>query len=122
MELGGIMQQAKAMQSKMQEVHDRLAGMHVAGQSGGGLVKVIMTGRHDVKSLVIDPASLKEAAQDGQAGAEGRKVLQSMIAAAINDAVRRIEEATREEMGKMAQGFNLPPEFLQGQAGEGDEG
>ena len=105
-----IIKQAQAMQAELQQAHDELANLQVAGQAGGGLIKVVMTGRHDVKHLFIDSNTLQEAANS----AEGKKMLQELLAAAINDAVQRIEEATREKMAAMAQNFQLPQELMGG--------
>jgi nucleoid-associated protein EbfC len=103
-----IIKQAQEMQSQLQQAHDELANLQVAGQSGAGLIKVVMTGRHDVKHLFIDQGTLEQAAQT----ADGKKILQELLAAAINDAVQRIEDATREKMAAMAQRFQLPQELI----------
>lgn len=111
MDFGEIMKQTQAMQGKMQQIHDELANMKVGGQAGGGLVKVIMTGRHDIVNLFIDDQIIQDAAK----GPEGKKVLQELLAATINDAVQRIEEATKNKMAGMAQDFKLPEEFMGGE-------
>ncbi|MBB6523323.1 YbaB/EbfC family nucleoid-associated protein [Pseudoteredinibacter isoporae] len=99
--LGDLMKQAQEMQAKMQNMQEELANAEVQGEAGAGLVKVIMTGRHDVKSVSID-ASLME---------EDKEILEDLLAAAVNDAVRRVEDANREKMGNMTAGMGIPPDF-----------
>ncbi|GAA6153154.1 YbaB/EbfC family nucleoid-associated protein [Pseudoteredinibacter isoporae] len=99
--LGDLMKQAQEMQAKMQNMQEELANAEVQGEAGAGLVKVIMTGRHDVKSVSID-ASLME---------EDKEILEDLLAAAVNDAVRRVEDANREKMGSMTAGMGIPPDF-----------
>ncbi len=111
-----IIKQAQAMQVQMQQAHDELASMQVAGQAGGGLIKVVMTGRHDIKHLFLDPNVIQDAANSP----EGKKVLQELLAAAINDAVQRIEEATRQKMAAMAQNLQMPAELMGSLTGQGD--
>lgn len=96
-----IMKQVQAMQGKMQEVQEELAKLEVEGQAGAGLVKVTMTGRNDVRNIDIDPSLLQEE----------KDVLEDLMAAAVNDAVRRVEEAKNEKMGELTSGLNLPPGF-----------
>lgn len=98
-ELGKLMKQAQQIQADMQRVQAELAQMEVQGEAGAGMVKVTMTGRHDVRRVQIDPAVL----------GEDREMLEDLIAAAVNDAVRRIEETGRERMQKLTGGLNLPP-------------
>lgn len=99
--LGDLMKQAQEMQAKMQNMQEELANAEVQGEAGAGLVKVIMTGRHDVTSVSID-ASLME---------EDKEILEDLLAAAVNDAVRRVEDANREKMGNMTAGMGIPPDF-----------
>ncbi|WP_299982833.1 YbaB/EbfC family nucleoid-associated protein [uncultured Pseudoteredinibacter sp.] len=99
--LGDLMKQAQEMQAKMQNMQEELANAEVQGEAGAGLVKVIMTGRHDVKSVSID-SSLME---------EDKEILEDLLAAAVNDAVRRVEDANREKMGSMTAGMGIPPDF-----------
>lgn len=101
MGLGDLMKQAQAMQEKMQSMQEEMANREVEGQAGAGLVKVVMTGRHDVRSVTIDPSVMSE----------DKEVLEDLLAAAVNDAVRRIEELNRSSMGNLAAGLNLPAGF-----------
>ncbi len=95
------MQQAQQMQEQMQRAQEELASMEVNGESGAGLVKVTMTGRHDVKRVNIDASLMSE----------DKEMLEDLLAAAVNDAVRRIEAAQKEKMGGLAGGMNLPEGF-----------
>lgn len=99
--LGDIMQQAQKMQADMQKAQEELAEREVFGESGAGLVKVTMNGRHDVKSVEIDPSVLTE----------DKAVLEDLLAAAVNDAVRRVEAANRDAMQNLAGGMSLPAGF-----------
>lgn len=96
--MGKIMQQAQEMQSKMQEAQKELAKMEITGESGAGMIKVIMTGKHEVKNVHIDPSALEE----------NTEFLEDLIAAAINDAVQNIESKSKEKMSEMTGGMNLP--------------
>jgi nucleoid-associated protein EbfC len=96
-QLAGLM--AQQMQENLKKAQDEIAVMEVEGQSGAGLVKVLMTGRHDVKRVSIDPSLL----------ADDKDMLEDLVAAAVNDAVRRIEAATQERMAGVAGGMPLPP-------------
>ncbi len=98
---GDLMQQAQQMQEQMQRAQEELAAMEVDGESGAGLVKVTMTGRHDVKRVNIDASLMSE----------DKEMLEDLLAAAVNDAVRRIEAAQKEKMGNVAGGMNLPEGF-----------
>ena len=98
-QLAGLMKQAQAMQDNMKRAQDELALMEVEGQSGAGLVKVTMTCKHDVKRVAIDLSLL----------AEDKDMLEDLVAAAFNDAVRRAEEVSTEKMGKLTAGMPLPP-------------
>jgi len=98
-QLAGLMKQAQAMQENMKRAQDELALLEVEGQSGAGLVKVTMTCKHDVKRVLIDPSLL----------AEDKDMLEDLVAAAINDAVRRAEAVSTEKMGKLTAGMPLPP-------------
>lgn len=99
--LAALMKQAQQMQENMQRLQEQLATIEVEGQSGAGMVKVMMTCRHDVKRVTIDPSLL----------GEDREMLEDLLAAAINDAVRRVESTIQEKMGGMAAGMGLPPGF-----------
>jgi DNA-binding YbaB/EbfC family protein len=96
--LGNLMKQAQAMQANMQKAQEEIAGMEVTGQAGGGLVSVVMTGRHDVKRVTIDPGLLKD----------DKEMIEDLLAAAVNDAVRQVEKKTQEKMSSMTAGLNLP--------------
>jgi len=98
--LGNIMKQAQAMQENMQKAQEELANIEVAGESGGGMVKLVMTCRHDVKSVSIDPELLGDV--------EDREILEDLVAAAMNDAVRKVEKVSQEKMSGLAGGLNIP--------------
>ena len=100
-ELGDLFKQAQQMQENLKKVQGDIAGMEVAGESGAGLVKVIMTGKHDLKSVKIDQSLI-----DDDIG-----MLEDLIAAAVNDANRRVEVTTQEKMSEFTSGMNLPPGF-----------
>lgn len=99
--LAGLMKQAQAMQDNMKKMQDQLASIEVEGQSGAGLVKVTMTCKHDVKRVVIDPSLL----------GDDRDMLEDLVAAAFNDAVRKAEATTQEKMAGVTAGLPLPPGF-----------
>jgi len=99
--LGGLMKQAQQMQENMKRMQEQLASIEVEGQSGAGMVKVLMTCRHDVKRVTIDPSLLKD----------DKDMLEDLVAAAFNDAVRRVEATIQEKMGGMTSGLGLPPGF-----------
>ena len=98
-QLAGLMKQAQAMQENMKRAQDELAAIEVEGQSGAGLVKVVMTCKHDVKRVAIDPSLL----------ADDKDMLEDLVAAAFNDAVRRAETVSNEKMGRLTAGMPLPP-------------
>ena len=100
-QLAGLMKQAQQMQENMQRAQEELARTEVEGQSGAGLVKITMTCRHDVKRVAIDPSLL----------GEDRDMLEDLVAAAFNDALRRAEATTQEKMGSLTAGMPLPPGF-----------
>lgn len=100
-QLAGLMQQAQKMQENMKRLQDELAQLEVEGQSGAGLVKVVMTCRHDVKRVSIDPSLV----------GEDRDMLEDLVAAAFNDAVRRVESTTQEKMAGLMGGMPMPPGF-----------
>ena len=100
-QLAGLMKQAQAMQDNMKKAQEELAQMEVEGQAGAGLVKVVMTCRHDVKRVAIDPSLL----------ADDRDMLEDLVAAAVNDAVRRVEATTQEKMSGLTAGLPMPPGF-----------
>lgn len=97
--LGNLMKQAQLMQENVRRMQEQIAAMEVEGQAGSGLVKVTMTGRHELKRVAIDPKVL----------GEDREMLEDLIVAAVNDAVRQIERATQEKMAAATAGLPLPP-------------
>ena len=99
--LGNLMKQAQAMQENMQKMQAEVANMEVEGQSGGGMVKIVMTGRHDVKRVSIDDSLMSD----------DKDMLEDLIAAAVNDAVRQVEKTTQDKMSSVTAGMNLPPGF-----------
>lgn len=98
--LGGLMKQAQMMQENMKKAQEQLALIEVEGQSGAGMVKVVMTCAHEVRRVSIDPSVLDD-----------KEMLEDLVAAAMNDAMRRGEELSKEKMGGFAAGLNLPPGF-----------
>lgn len=100
-DMGGLMKQAQEMQKKMAEAQEAAAKAEVEGQAGAGLVKVTMNGRHDVTSVSIDDSVLTEE----------KELLEDLLAAAVNDAVRRVEAANQEAMKSITGGINLPDGF-----------
>jgi len=97
--LAGLMKQAQQMQENMKKAQEQLATIEVEGQSGAGLVKVTMTCKHDVRRVSIDPSLL----------ADDKEMLEDLVAAAMNDAVRRVEATVAEKMSGFTAGLNLPP-------------
>ena len=98
-QLAGLMKQAQAMQDNLKKAQDELATIEVTGESGAGLVKVQMTCKHDVRRVTIDPSLL----------ADDKDMLEDLVAAAFNDAVRRVESTTQEKMGKLTAGMPQIP-------------
>src|SRR5574337_2033990 len=98
-QLAGLMKQAQAMQDNLKRAQEELTRTEVEGQSGAGLVKIVMTCKHDVRRVAIDPSLL----------AEDKDMLEDLVAAAINDAVRRVETTTQEKMGRIAAGMPQIP-------------
>jgi hypothetical protein len=96
--LSGLMKQAQQMQDNMKKMQEELATVEVEGQSGAGLVKVVMTCRYDVKRVTIDPSVISD----------DKEMLEDLIAAAVNDAVKRVESATQEKMSGFTAGLGLP--------------
>ena len=97
--LGNMMKQAQQMQEKMQKAQEEIAKLEVTGEAGAGMVKVTMTGRHDVKRVEINPSLMDD----------DKELLEDLVAAAINAAVRKVEETTKEKMAGATDGMNLPP-------------
>lgn len=97
-----LMKQAQAMQASMQKAQAEIASIEVEGSAGGGMVKVTMTGRHEVKRVQIEPSIVV---------ADDREMLEDLIAAATNDAVKKVEQRVQEKMMSVMGGLNLPPGF-----------
>jgi DNA-binding YbaB/EbfC family protein len=100
-QLAGLMKQAQQMQDNMRKMQEQLAQVEVEGQSGAGLVKVVVTCRNDVKRVTIDPSLL----------ADDKDMLEDLVVAAVNDALRKAEQTSQEKMGSMTAGLPLPPGF-----------
>jgi len=98
--IAGLMKQAQQMQANMQKAQEELAQIEVEGQSGAGMVKVVMTCKHDVRRVSIDPSVMDD-----------KEMLEDLLAAAVNDAVRRVETTTQEKMSGFTAGMQLPPGF-----------
>lgn len=99
--MGNLMKQAQEMQEKMQRMQEEAQKAEVSGEAGAGMVKVTMNGRHDVSKVDIDPSVLEE----------DKELLEDLLAAAVNDAVRKVEENTQARMQEATAGMNLPPGF-----------
>ena len=97
--MGNIMKQAQKMQEDMQRAQEEIAKAEVTGESGAGLIKIVMNGRHDVRKVEIDAALMSE----------DKDMLEDLVAAAINDAVRKVEEHSRSKMDKITAGMPMPP-------------
>jgi nucleoid-associated protein EbfC len=96
--IANLMKQAQQMQENMQKAQEQLATIEVEGQSGAGMVKVVMTCKHDVKRVIIDASVMDD-----------KEMLEDLIAAALNDANRRAEQTMQEKMAGFTAGLNLPP-------------
>lgn len=96
--LGNMMKQAQKMQADMQKAQEEIANMEVEGQSGGGMVKVVMNGRHEVRRVELDDSLM----------GDDKEMIEDLLAAAVNDAVRRIETESSEKMSGVTAGMNLP--------------
>lgn len=99
--LGGLMKQAQKMQEDMQKAQEELLKIEITGQSGGGMVQVVMNGKHEVHRVTLDNSLL----------GDDRDMLEDLIAAAFNDAVHKLAAATQEKMSGLTSGLNLPPGF-----------
>ncbi len=95
--LGNLMKQAQEMQKNLQAAQEEIAKMEVSGEAGGGLVKVTMTGKHELVKVEIDDSIMDD-----------KEMLEDLFAAAVNSAVRKVEEVTAEKMGGLGQGLDLP--------------
>lgn len=96
--LGNLMKQAQEMQANMQKAQEELATLEIPGEAGGGMVRVVMTGKHEVRRVEIDASLLQD----------DKEMLEDLVAAAINDAVHKVEETVSEKMSGLASGLNLP--------------
>lgn len=96
--IAGLMKQAQQMQENMKKAQDALASIEVEGAAGAGMVKITMTCKHDVRRVVIDPSVMDD-----------KEMLEDLVAAAVNDAVRKVEATTQEKMAGFTSGLNLPP-------------
>lgn len=96
--LGNLMKQAQKMQENLQKAQQEIALLEITGESGGGLVKITLTGRHEARRVSIDDSLLSD----------DKDMLEDLVAAAINDAVRKVEQATQEKIAGMAGGMGLP--------------
>jgi len=99
--LGNIMQQAQKMQDDVKKAQEELAAMQIQGESGGGLVSIIMTGKREVRKVTIDDSLL----------ADDKDMLEDLVAAAINDAVHKVSKMKKEKMSEVTAGLPLPPGF-----------
>lgn len=99
--IGNLLKQAQQMQAEVKKAQEELATMEVTGQSGGGMVSVVMTGRHDIRRVSIDDSLM----------GDDKEMLEDLIAAAVNDAVRQVEEQTQERMSGLTSGMSLPGGF-----------
>jgi len=99
--IGQIMKQAQAMQENMRRMQEQLATVEVEGQAGAGMVKIVMNCKHEVKRVVIDPSLV----------GDDREMLEDLVAAAFNDAARRVDSTVSEKMGGFTAGLGLPPGF-----------
>lgn len=99
--MGNLMKQAQEMQEKVQQAQEEVARAEVTGEAGAGMIKVTMNGRHDVSKVDIDPSVMEE----------DKELLEDLLAAAVNDAVRKVEANTKERMEEATAGLNLPPGF-----------
>ena len=99
--IAGLMQQAQRMQEEMKRAQEEIGQAEVTGQAGGGIVSVVMSGRHEVRRVSIDRAAI----------GDDHEMMEDLVAAAFNDAVNKVAALTQEKMGGLAQGMNLPPGF-----------
>ena len=97
--MGNMMKQAQQMQEKMQQIQAEVDRMEVTGEAGAGLVRLVMTGRHDVKSVSLDDSLMQE----------DKELLEDLLAAAVNDAVRKVDSASKDRMSSVTAGMGLPP-------------
>ncbi len=98
--IGNLMKQAQQMQANVQRVQAEIASLEVTGEAGGGMAKVVMTGKHEARRVSLDPSIIS---------ADDKEMLEDLVAAAINDAVQKVERVTQEKMSSVMGGMNLPP-------------
>ncbi|MGD8583649.1 MAG: YbaB/EbfC family nucleoid-associated protein [Gammaproteobacteria bacterium] len=96
--MGNLMKQAQKMQEDMQKAQEEVANLEVEGQAGGGMVKVVMNGRHEIRKVELDDSLMQD----------DKEMIEDLLAAAVNDAVRRVEQQTQEKMAGVTSGLNLP--------------
>jgi DNA-binding YbaB/EbfC family protein len=96
--MGNMMRQAQKMQEEMQKAQQEVANMEVEGQAGGGMVKVVMNGRHELRKVMLDDSLMSD----------DKEMIEDLLAAAVNDAVRKIEQQSSERMSSVTAGLNLP--------------
>jgi DNA-binding YbaB/EbfC family protein len=96
--MGNLMKQAQKMQEDMQKAQEEVANLEVEGQAGGGMVKVVMNGRHEIRQVTLDDSLMQD----------DKEMIEDLLAAAVNDAVRRVEQQTQEKMAGVTAGLNLP--------------
>jgi DNA-binding YbaB/EbfC family protein len=96
--MGNLMKQAQKMQEDMQKAQEEVASLEVEGQAGGGMVKVVMNGRHELRKVTLDDSLMQD----------DKEMIEDLLAAAVNDAVRRVEQQTQEKMAGVTAGLNLP--------------
>lgn len=101
MDINNLMKQAQQMQEKMSAMQEQAAKAEVTGESGAGMVQVVMTGRHDVRKVTLDPSLMTE----------DKEFLEDLLAAAVNDAVRKVEAKSKDALNSMTGGMDLPPGF-----------
>jgi nucleoid-associated protein EbfC len=100
--IGNLMKQAQQMQANVQRVQAEIAALEVTGEAGGGMAKVVMTGKHEVRRVQLDASIISS---------DDKEMLEDLVAAAINDAVQKVERTTQEKMSNVMGGMNLPPGF-----------
>ena len=100
-DMNNLLKQAQAMQEKVKQMQEEIASAEVTGEAGAGMVKVTMNGRHDVRQVEIDPSLMSE----------DKEMLEDLLAAAVNDAVRRVEANQQEKMAGLTGGMPMPPGF-----------
>ena len=98
--IGNMMKQAQQLQANMQRAQAEIAALEVTGEAGGGMAKVTMTGKHEVRRVLLDPSIIS---------GDDKDMLEDLVAAAVNDAVHQVERATQDMMASVMGGLELPP-------------